>query len=911
MITQAKIQGPDVDRVLRESLEQWGIKYLTDIQRRAVEAGAASGKSLFVCAPTSSGKTLVGEIAVHQALRRGHRCLYLVSHKALADQKFLDFIDKFGGEDSNPFGSVGLSTGDREEGDIKSDILVATYEKGLALFLSGQIDPRDSLVVADELQIIGDPSRGAQIEVLCAFLRQRTVKQFLALTATVENPNDLASWIGCRVVESPTRDVDLRQEIWYQGKCYVVKFGQDSGEIDSEDTYFPNDALDVVTFLLDQGRAPILVFTESRREAARYANDFAQRRQKHASGIGISEQLELFSEPTERSESLQSSAERRIAFHTADLLPQERQVIEKGFLKNGFDVCFATSTLAAGVNFPFRTVVFPKLTYQYGDRSGNRISRADYRNMSGRAGRLGMHDMGFAVLLPKNAPENSQANALVLPENDRVDSQLIQLTMRRSVLTLVATGGVHTKHSLQDFFKNTYFSFLLQDRNPEKLKDVLAMADRALDWLEESEFIEQEEANYIATQLGQATAISGLLPTTAKDFSALLSERSTDFDQRFQEQIGGLIHWACCCDEFRGNSPSRFLPYPIGGVSDGSAAFVANHELLCQLDRSDFQLCQSVHALLLFIEGLPERLIFRRTNISSGNVHRLASDIAWIFDGLCTIASVPDLACPQTIGNSLAMLARRVRWGAPADSIDLIRVAQRARVPGFGRQRAMDLSQHGATTFEDIEDLGIKRLAAILKSHQRAEALLDAIDEAIDITPNRYSSVHKKVAEQLGIGDLVADCAKLMEKKYEDAIVRLLKVETSWNVHVRDDGKKRNEPDILIRHNNESILLEVKTAPKRRGLIKKEAAFAVLQKGSDYETNIARVTLGKPTFQEMAKVKAAASKAITLVEHVPFLEGFLRVLAEEITPEEFLKWLKEPGEAELQRLPGKSTNLLV
>ena len=479
-MTPVEIESPDVDETLRQSLENWGIEGLTDVQCLALEGGVASGESLIVCAPTSSGKTLVGEIAVHQALRRGARCFYLVSHKALADQKYVDFRRKFSEEASDPFGTVGLSTGDREEGDIQSDILVTTYEKGLVLAFAGQIDARDSVVVADELQIIADPSRGPGIEILCTFLRQAEVMQFVALTATIENPADFSAWLQCRLVQSHVRDVDLHQEIWYRNQCYAVTFGQDVGEL-HDDSLYPDNTLDIVTYLIGQGRAPILVFTESRREASRYASDFARRRQKHATGIGLAQQLELFSEPTEGSSNLQSSAERRIAFHTADLAPQEREVVEAGFLNSEFDVCFATSTLAAGVNFPFRTVVFPKLTYQYGDRAGTRIVRSDYRNMSGRAGRLGMHDEGYAILVPKDSPENSHANMIVMPENDRVSSQLARLTMRRAVLTLFASGGVRTLDELREFFSNTYFWYLLQEHNPAQLDRVLTTAHRAVD----------------------------------------------------------------------------------------------------------------------------------------------------------------------------------------------------------------------------------------------------------------------------------------------------------------------------------------------------------------------------------------------------------------------------------------------
>ena len=911
MNTLAEIQGPDVDDVLRHTLHTWGIGYLTDVQRRALAAGAASGESLVVCAPTSSGKTLVGEIAVHQALRRGDRCLYLVSHRALADQKYTDFVNKFSTENSNPLGTVGLSTGDREEGDIQSDILVATYEKALVLVLAGQIDPRDIVVVADELQILGDDTRGPGIEIFCAFLRIREIKQFLALTATVENPSDFASWLGCKLVQSYTRDVDLRQEVWYRGNCYAVTFGQDEGDLEDTGINYPNDTLEVVTHLIKQGRAPILVFTESRREASQFANAFGRRRQKHASGIGIAAQLELFSEPTEGSKNLQSSAERRIAIHTADLSPREREVIENGFLNSDFDVCFATSTLAAGVNFPFRTVVFPKLTYQYGDRRGSRILRADYRNMSGRAGRLGMHDLGYAILVPKDTPENSHANNIVLPENDRVLSQLAKLTMRKAVLTLVASGGARTKGALRDFFENTYFWYLLQENNPARLERIVSTADRALDWLVAEGFAEQEDDTFLVTPLGQATAWSGLLPSTATAFLSLLEEHLARLEEGFDELAGAIIHWICCSDEFYGDTPSRFLPFPIGGESLGSSTFVAGRPLVRQLDRTDSRLCQSVHALILFIEGAEERIIFRRTNMSSGSVYRLGADVGWILDGLRTIAAVPDIFCPQTVGNSLGMLARRIRWGSPADTLDMIRIAQRARVPGFGRQRAMALGRFGVTTFEDVEGLGVERLTEIVGSRQRAEALLAAVGQEIDVTPNRYYSVHEKLAARLGVEELVRDCAELMEKQYEDAIVRLLKTEKSWDVSVRDDGKRQNEPDIFLRLEDRAVLLEVKTATKRTGLVGKEAAFAVLQKGSDYDQNIFRVTLGKPTFDETSKVKAAASDKITLVEHVPFLEGVLRVLAKNITAKEFLSWLVEPGEAEFQRLPGTATNLMV
>ncbi len=281
------VHRPGVDAWLIQRLQSWGIQSLTDIQQRALSAGAAAGRSLVVSAPTSSGKTLVGEIAVLCALRSGIRAIYLVSHKALADQKYLDFVARFGEGATEPIGSVGLNTGDRTEGAIDAQLMVATYEKALGLFLSGQLRPNNALVVADELQILGDPGRGPDIEALCSALRQRSIRQFVALTATVENPEDIAGWMNCELVRSTHRDVPLYQEVWYGGRAQRTKFGDDGGQEVTGGAAAANDIGGVVNHLLRLGRGPVLVFTESRREALNFASTFGQSRPRVGIGIDL------------------------------------------------------------------------------------------------------------------------------------------------------------------------------------------------------------------------------------------------------------------------------------------------------------------------------------------------------------------------------------------------------------------------------------------------------------------------------------------------------------------------------------------------------------------------------------------------------------------------------------------------
>lgn len=180
-----------IPRLLVKCLDEWGITSLTDIQEKAIQHDVHNGVSAIVSAPTSSGKTLVGEMALVVGLNKGFNALYLVSHKALAEQKFSDFLGRFSGPNWSPPISIGISTGDHDEGDVNCQLLISTYEKALGLLLADRINVPNTIVIADELQILGEENRGPSIETLCALLRQQRPHQFLGLTATAENPDDL------------------------------------------------------------------------------------------------------------------------------------------------------------------------------------------------------------------------------------------------------------------------------------------------------------------------------------------------------------------------------------------------------------------------------------------------------------------------------------------------------------------------------------------------------------------------------------------------------------------------------------------------------------------------------------------------------------------------------------------------
>lgn len=889
-----------MDSWLRAELDHQEIKELTTVQIAAIDAGLAAGESMVVCAPTSSGKTLVGEIALLAGIKEGCTALYLVSHKAIADQKYEEFSVKYGSRSTRKVARIGISTGDRDEGDDDPQILIATYEKALSLVMSDAISIGNSIIVADELQIIGEDKRGPEIEILCAALRRRRPKQFVALTATIENGNDFSGWLECKLVQTTSRDVDLIQQIWAHNECYSLRFGDDVGTTSDFEGRMPKTTIEAVDLLLQRHLGPILVFTETRRDAMDLAESFSQRRAKTPSGFNFSEQLSLFSEPTEFSDRLKSTGEKKVAFHTADLTANERSVVEKGLLDSDFDVCFATPTLAAGVNFPFQTVLFDRIRRRYIPPPPLPIS--SYRNMSGRAGRLGMHDTGYSVLLPRDNEELAHANALIMPDNEYLSSKLSAMSVRKIVLSLISSKIADNRENIKEFFKQTLFWYQVQERNPHKLDELIHKVDEAIAWLIDNEMAFQDGSLVACTELGGAASKTGLLPSTAVEFASLIRKYSPALCDAFADYELPLIHAACCCDEFDATIGQRFLP-PLNPGADGTEVFqtLSKSPLFYSLSTSPRGANNSAYAIFLFMMGEIERKISHRSGIPSGQVHRFSADIAWIFDGLHRIAGVSSLGCPQKIMNQIGILARRVRWGVPTEAVDLLRTCHAARVPGFGRQRALALLRASLGDRASILTADRAQLEGILGSKERTDRLIEAIESSTPNSFERSRRLHLIEARELALEQVVSDSYTKYGGDYEDPIIALLQLQPDWRVTKLDDGKRKGVPDLLVEFGGKSIVIECKTTTKTPAVINKEDAFSVLTKAADIK-GVHRITLGKPCFDTFSESRACGSSEITLINHATFVSAILLVRKGEVAPEKLFNWLLEPGVAEIDRL---------
>ena len=186
-----------------EIITKWkaaGYTTLLPVQEEAVKKGALETRSLLIVAPTSSGKTFVGEMAAVAHALRGNKTLYLVPFKALAEEKFLDFTGKYGGKDVGLI--IRISDRDHREADdqIKIgnyDIGIVTYEKLTALLVinRGILDSCDCIVV-DEVQMMMDPERGGHLELLITMIKSAArTKQIIALSAVLDNLNNFDQWL--------------------------------------------------------------------------------------------------------------------------------------------------------------------------------------------------------------------------------------------------------------------------------------------------------------------------------------------------------------------------------------------------------------------------------------------------------------------------------------------------------------------------------------------------------------------------------------------------------------------------------------------------------------------------------------------------------------------------------------------
>ncbi|WP_026412973.1 DEAD/DEAH box helicase [Actinomadura oligospora] len=401
---------------------------------RALEAGSG----VLVAAPTGSGKTLVGEFAVHLALLGGGKCFYTTPIKALSNQKYADLVRRYGPE------KVGLLTGDNSVNGEAPIVVMTTEVLRNMLYAGSQTLAGLAFVVMDEVHYLADRFRGAVWEEVIIHVPESV--RLVALSATVSNAEEFGEWLqevrgDTAVIVDELRPVPLFQHMMVGTRLYDLFVEQGKGEgrraklnpqltrmaveevrrakvnqgrrtgrrrAPRPQRFRPPLRPDVVERLDRAGLLPAITFIFSRNgcdAAVLQCLHAGLRLTSKEEAEEIRAHVELRTDDLDPSDlhvlgyhDFLAALERGIAAHHAGMLPRFKEIVEELFTRGLIKAVFATETLALGINMPARTVVIEKLDKWNGEAHVD-LTPGEYTQLTGRAGRRGIDVEGHAVVV--------------------------------------------------------------------------------------------------------------------------------------------------------------------------------------------------------------------------------------------------------------------------------------------------------------------------------------------------------------------------------------------------------------------------------------------------------------------------------------------------------------------------------
>ncbi len=698
-------------------IDQWKTQYedhLHPLQIDAInEYRVLDGQSLFVLAPTSSGKTFIGELAAVRAIVAGRKAVFLLPYKALVNEKFDDFEALYGKE-------LGMRivrcTGDHHD-QIQEfvmgryDIALLTYEMflGIAVGRSSLLN-LIGLIVLDEAQLITDASRGIHVELLLTFLRtvraRQIAPQLVLLSATVGAINHFDEWLDVRTLRSESRPVPLEYGVIDRGGTFQYldpsgaqgsrqllrhRVQQRKTKPSSQDVIVPL----IQQLLSDQNaNETVIVFRNRRGPAEGCANYLA-------SEVGLpSASAPLAAlptgDPSTSSPKLRSALSGGAAFHTSNLSREERIIVEQAFRARSGQVrvLVATSGLAAGINTPASTVVIVETTYA---REGSPpMSVGAVRNMAGRAGRYGYRETGRAIILAETSFERQQLfEKYVLGSSEPITSSFAMEDLPTWVVRLLRQVDGIPKVEVSTMLINTYGGYLQARRDPGFARRLQATVPALLTRMEHNGLVIEDDRGLHLTELGRACGqstlafesclrlIEALRTIGAKIISPelllALMESLPESDETFVplQRRGGAEHrWSSSVISRLGHRVSQWF----GRDGDSLRAAARAKRTLIALDWADGTA----------IDAIEGRYTVNPFNaVAAGDIRAVAESARFRLKSVHDIAIV---ACPLNMPASEAVdaLFLQLEFGIPRHALPLLGLGA-----GLSRSEYLSLVQLG------------------------------------------------------------------------------------------------------------------------------------------------------------------------------------------------------------------------
>lgn len=714
-----------------EIVETWAADFpqgLNALQLRAVnEFGVLSGKSLLVVAPTSSGKTMVGEVAAIQAVTSGKKAAFLLPYRALVNEKFEEFSQRYAAAGLR----VARCSGDATDGigpvlAGRYDLGFFTYETFLNLALgSPRLLTQLGLVVLDEGQFITDPQRGITVELIFSLLlraRQRGVEpQLVILSAVIGNLNSFDRWLGVPLLLSRERPVpliegvlDRRGTFQYvdtdgttktQALLPSYRIVQRRDKPSSQDVIVP-----LAQQLVAQGEK-LLVFRNRRGPAQGCAKYLAMelRLPPATSILDVLPTQDL----TGASQELRECLVGGTAFHNTNLLRAEREAIERGYrsVTGGIHALVATTTLAAGINTPASTVVLAE--NEFVGEDGRQFTVAEYKNMAGRAGRLGFNEIGKAIILADTPMERAQLfQRYVLGVPEDVKSSFQQRDLPTWTLRLLSQVRGVRPDEIPGLLVNTFGGYSASRANPQWItmveRDVAVLVDRLL----QAALAEREGELIHLTLLGRACGSSSLSFESSLRLVELMGRLNVA--QTPPSQILAMVQ---VLDEL----DAVYTPVMKKGQSESARASetaqrFGRHvpQMLQRYCRDQFEFwarCKRAALLYDWIEGTPVDVLEKRYSttpfagaIGYGNIIGIADATRFHLRSAHQILATLFPDQPEFL-KGLDETVQRLEFGLPAAALLLTNTPVR-----LTRGQCLALLSVGVSSADDLKKLDDDRL---------------------------------------------------------------------------------------------------------------------------------------------------------------------------------------------------------
>lgn len=858
-------------------------QFLLPVQELAVkEGGALAGKNLLVVAPTSSGKTFIGEIAAVQKSLQRTGSIFLVPYKAMAEEKYLDFCQKY-----DAYGiRVVISSGDRREfdEDIRLGmygIALLTYEKMATLLVPApELLTSCGLVVVDEIQMMMDRQRGARLELLLTKIRQvRPDLQIIALSAVLDELNRLDTWLGCQVITVTDRPIELREGTYLPSGQYryrewnAKKAGEE--KLPSWSAADREAGLDALVAHLVRSNEQVLVFRNtvnlSEETATRITSGMTSSKPAAKALAQIGEL-----DDTAVKAKLQECLRRGVAFHNSDLTAEERFIVERGFRDGEIRVVCSTPTLAMGVNLPAKTVIIPDTTEWVG-RNQETLPVGTYRNMAGRAGRYAFNDeFGRSILLASTAHDrDSYERMYIYGQPEAFSSRLAASPFELQVLDLVTTRLCTREDGLVDFLRNTFAGFHSWS-DPDSQAELRRLITNAVQHCcDEGLMVRGARGRLTATRLGEICVSKGFsiesfvvlvdwlrgkdqLPLRDALFLAILTDEAMQVRFPFSTQeFRQGIYLGNVGPFSQGESVTEFLGR--WGIQDTTYETVKKVKMLL-----------AAHE---WVSGRRARELERAFQVGAGALRNMGAQLSWVMDVMSAIAT--EVATGPAVAKDLAQLSERLTYGVTADGFFLARLG----VPGLGRDGIGRLLAAGFTTEDAILDAPPGSFQGILHGGL-ADRLRMAIERRVTNTLERRKREHLRRIEAVhGDGQLLRNLYEQEGEQLERVITDLFRPPLYDRLCERITKQREGEPDLLLHTGDGPLAVQI--TAREEGQVKMKKAVEVVGQSARFRPS-GYLVIGRPEFHSLAlraaRDHASAGTNFKLITVTDLSEIYIRVL---------------------------------